>query len=622
MVQSRFVVAFDRVHGSPALKTERRTFLKSGLALAGTSASALLIPGRASAQSSPGQAGRLEALAGRLRGKVIVPRDPDYAMLSKLWNAQYARVLPAAIVVAADESDVAQAVIFARNEGLEFVIRSGGHSFAGYSTTPGIVIDVRSLTTVTVDRERAIAKVGAGMTNLPLYEALWPYKMTVPAGTCPTVGVTGLALGGGFGRLSALYGLTSDNLLGVRMVAADGRIMAADDEENPDLLWASRGGGGGNFGAVTELTFQLQPVDMPFTDIHYTFALSSALKVLRAWQQWVADRPPEGHSYLQLITGAPTPDGGATVIVELTFAGSPERARTLARDFVAATGSEPIDTQELTGSFVSTERDWLCAGLRPEECGYVGLAQHGTIARYAVYGKSDFVFAPWPDDGLALLIEAIARRQADRMLTPEDFQAGVQTGKVLIEACGGAINDTAPEATAFAHRGMLYLSQYQARWAPGADASVVAANIAWTREMFDSVARYRSGSSYVNYADPDLADWPRAYYGANFDRLRQIKAKVDPDNVFRFPQSISACVRRASPVHAARSRRGLAPISGRKTVTIPIAGRYEQTLKTNSMLVRRRGCRARRRRCRSCRRRSRRTGRRPCRSAPEAAHGP
>ncbi len=324
------------------------------------------------------------------------------------------------------------------------------------------------------------------------------------------------------------------------MVGSDGRIVAATAEENPDLLWASRGGGGGSFGAVTELTFRLQPVDMPFTDIHYTFAWPSALKVLRAWQQWVAERPPEAHTYLQLITGAPTSDGGATVTVELTFSGPPERARSLANDFVAATGSAPVDTQELTGSFVSTERDWICAGLRPEECGYVGLAEKGTIPRYALSGKSDFVFEPWPDEGLALLIEAIEMRQADRVLTPQNFRDGVQNGKVLIEACGGAINDTAPDATAFAHRGARYLSQYQARWAPGADPSTVAANIAWTRAMYHSVARYRSGASYVNYADPDLADWPRAYYGVSLERLRQIKARVDPDNVFRFPQSIPA----------------------------------------------------------------------------------
>ena len=207
-------------------------------------------------------------------------------------------------------------------------MRSGGHSFAGYSTSPGIVIDVRALTTVTVDREAATAKVGAGMTNLPLYEALWPHRMTVPAGTCPTVGLTGLALGGGIGRLSTLHGLTSDNLIGLRMIDANGRITIADVEQNADLLWASRGGGGGNFGVVTELTFRLQPVDMPFTNTSYTFAWPAALKVLRAWQQWIAELPPEGHSDMQIITGAPS--AGARVNVEVTYAGAPERAKALA----------------------------------------------------------------------------------------------------------------------------------------------------------------------------------------------------------------------------------------------------------------------------------------------------
>ncbi len=288
---------------------------------------------------------------------------------------------------------------------------------------------------------------------------------------------------------------------------------------------------------MTELTFRLQPVDMPFTNIDYTFAWPAALKVLRAWQEWTADRPPEGHGYLQLITGAP--DEGATVSAELTFAGAPARAKALARDFVAATGSTPIRTREMSGSFVSTERDWLCAGLRPEECGYVGVTPGGTIPRYALTVKSDFVRAPWPDEGLGLMIEALSRRQADRVLTPARFHPGVEEGKVLMEVCGGAIDATAPDATAFAHRGMLYLSQYQARWLPDAAPAVVAANVEWVREMFASVAPWRSGASYVNYADPDLADWPRAYYGGNLERLRRIKRRVDPGNVFRFPQSIA-----------------------------------------------------------------------------------
>ncbi len=128
------------------MNPERRTLLKSGLALAGAAASAFLHPARAATETSPALANRLDTLAGRLRGKVILPRDPDYAFFSQLWNAQYAAVLPAAVIVAADENDVAQAVVFAGEEGIDFVVRSGGHSFAGYSTTPGLVIDLRRLT--------------------------------------------------------------------------------------------------------------------------------------------------------------------------------------------------------------------------------------------------------------------------------------------------------------------------------------------------------------------------------------------------------------------------------------------------------------------------------------------
>jgi len=376
------------------------------------------------------------------------------------------------------------------------------------------------------------------MTNLPLYEALWPHKMVVPGGTCPTVGITGLALGGGFGRLSPLHGLTSDNLLRLRMVTAGGEIITADERENADLYWACRGGGGGNFGVVTELSFRLQPVDMPFTEVQYTFAREAVLPVLRAWQDWIQTFPRGGHSELQVITGAPTPDGGVTLQVNYTAMGDPARAKAIAAELPRAAGAKPIDTQETTGGYVSTERDWICAGLRPDECTLEGLTAHGQLSRSGIYIESDFVFEPWPDDGLALIIDAIDRRQADRRFTPEDFKASAQVGKFLLESCGGAINDTAPDATAFPHRGMLYLAQYQSRWLTGADQSVADANIAWTRGMYDSVARYRSGASYVNYTDPNLKDWQNAYYGRNLPRLRQVKSKYDPDNVFRFPQSI------------------------------------------------------------------------------------
>lgn len=504
---------------------ERRAFLKLGLALAGGAAGALPRAFATAAEPPPGLADRLAALARSLRGRVVVPADPGYAMLAQL-------------VVVADEGDIAGAIAFARGEGIDFVVRNGGHSFGGYSATGGLVIDVRSLKAVRPDVGAGTVTVGAGMTNLSLYQALWPLRMAVPAGTCPTVGVTGLALGGGFGSLSPLYGLACDNLLGLRLIKADGEIVTADERENTDLYWACRGGGGGNFGAVAELRFRMQPVDMPFTLGNWVFGWRSALKVLAAWQDWIAELPPDGHSYLQLVTGAPTPDGGPAVKIDLAFAGKPERGEALARDLIGAAGVEPTSADVEVQPFIVGEQDWTCAGLTPDECQVAGISPSGKLTRYAIYAASDFVTDPWPEDGLALLIEAIDRRQADRTLTPEAFQPDVHVGKVLMESTGGAINRIAPDATAFPHRSSRYFTQYQSRWLPGANAATVTANIAWTGAMFDSVAAYRSGASYVNYADPDLPDWQHAYYGANLDRLRQIKTKCDPYNVFRFPQSI------------------------------------------------------------------------------------
>ena len=516
----------------------RREFLKFGLGFAGGMGGGGLMPFAAIAGSA-GLAERLAAFGKDLRGRLITADDAAYAMASQPFNAAFEDTLPLAVVVAADEADVATSIAFAREESLPFAVRNGGHSFAGYSASKGLVIDVSRLNTVRANPAKATVTVGAGQTNLALYEALWPHRMVVPAGTCPTVGITGLALGGGFGRLSPLHGLTSDNLLGLRMVTAEGKVIVADPKENSDLYWACRGGGGGNFGVVTELTFRLQPVDMDFTEIQHTFAWESALGVLRAWQDWITTLPREGHCELELITGAPGPTGsGATVTVDFTLAGPREQAEALARDLVGAAKATPVSTTTTTASFLSTERDWSCAGLRPDECRTAGITPDRKLARTSIYIGSDFVFSPWPEEGCALLIDAITRRQGDRTLTPETLDPDAQVGKVLLESCGGAINDTAPDATAFPHRGMIYMAQYQSRWLPGAAPEIAEANIAWTREMYDSVAEYRSGASYVNYIDPYLAGWQDAYYGANLPRLREIKGKYDPENVFQFEQSI------------------------------------------------------------------------------------
>jgi FAD/FMN-containing dehydrogenase len=262
-------------------------------------------------------------------------------------------------------------------------------------------------------------------------------RKTVPGGTCPTVGLTGLSAAGGFGRLSRLYGLTCDNILEVKLVTAGGGILTANQSENADLLWACKGGGGGNFGAVVELTARLHPVDMLFTEVAYT-----------------------------------------------------------------------------------------------------GISEHGVLPRPAFYAKSDLIRQTWPSQAFEALVEAIERRQADPMLTPHNFQAGVNIGKVAFESAGGAITRVPLTTAAFAHRDIRYVVQYQSRWRPGSSEAVANANIEWTHAMYDAVRPWLSGSAYQGYADPYLSGWQQQYYGASLERLREIKRKYDPENVFRYAQSI------------------------------------------------------------------------------------
>lgn len=514
----------------------RRRFLKSGASAAVFTSAVSLARCSSVAPAPPPRTSPLDRLRSAIQGSVIVPSDSAYGIASQPWNANFAGVLPAAVVVVASAADVAKTIKFAREYQFGFAMRNGRHSFAGFSANAGLVIDVSNLTTVRVDGAGERATFGAGQTNLPLYAKLWPTRMTVPAGTCPTVGLTGLSAAGGFGRLSRLYGLTCDNILELKVVTAAGDLVTASENEHADLLWACKGGGGGNFGAVVELTARLHPVDMLFTEIAYTFSIANAVRVMTAFQAWVPELPDNGHCWTEIRTG--DPKTGASVIVEFTFAGPKDQARALGRELIGAAGVQPIATSIVTAPYLSTMRDSLCAGLRPDECAYTGVSPHGVLPRPAFYAKSDLIRTTWPAEAFAALAEAIERRQADPVLTPGNYIGGINIGKIAFETAGGAIARPPATPSAFAHRDIRYVVQYQARWRPQSSDSVAKANIAWTEATFESVKQWLSGSAYQGYADPNLSDWQRQYYGASLRRLRAIKRKYDPDGVFRYPQSI------------------------------------------------------------------------------------
>jgi hypothetical protein len=226
------------------------------------------------------------------------------------------------------------------------------------------------------------------------------------------------------------------------------------------------------------------------------------------------------------------------VELEVVHAGSEAATRRVMADLLGTVGVPPVQSNFTTGPFVDEVNELYCKGLRPKECTLAGKSPAGKFPRAAFFAKSNLARDPWPSEGIKVLLDGMERRQRDRTLTPRDFSPAHTTGKLIIEPADGAVNSIPPGATAFVHRDNLFDIQYQARWRRGAPKHVADANIEWTNDLYERTKPYRSGFAYQDYIDPELEDWQHAYYGENIDRLRRVKAKYDPDDLFRFTQSI------------------------------------------------------------------------------------
>jgi FAD/FMN-containing dehydrogenase len=231
-----------------------------------------------------------------IRGQVIRRGAPGFAEAAHVYNERFDGVLPALVARPLDAADVRTAVRWGVSHGVRLRARCGGHSYAGYSTQPGgVVLDLRRLRGVRVDQRNRTTTVGAGSQLIDVYAALAAHGLTVPAGSCPSVGVAGHALGGGMGLAARQWGLTADNLLEARIVTADGRLRTVNRRSDPNLYWALRGGGGGNFGVVTSFKFRVHEVPRTVAAFFVNWPWSRAADALAAWQAWAphARSPPE-----------------------------------------------------------------------------------------------------------------------------------------------------------------------------------------------------------------------------------------------------------------------------------------------------------------------------------------
>jgi len=381
---------------------------------------------------------------------------------------------------------------------------------------------------VMVNAGAGIATVGAGARLIDVYSTLAQQGLALPAGSCPTVGVAGLTLGGGVGVLGRKFGLTCDNLLSAQVILANGRILTCDASHNPDLFWALRGGGGGNFGVVTSFTFQAYPVaSLSLFTLYWPWA--SAVDVVAAWQNWAPQAPDELWSNCVLQS---TSNKGANpiVLVNGVYVGSVTPLNSLLQQLTRQIPAAPTSNYVSSASLLDTMlTEAGCYGKTVAQCHLPSQNPQGQLVRGTFSAKSDYFTSVLPRSGIDVLVNAVAQCQASSIL-------GVNG--IGLDAFGGAINRVPPNATAFVHRNALFSAQYSANWNASDPASVVAANQTWLANTWQAMRPYASGGAYVNYIDPNLPNWQQAYYGSNLPRLQQVKATYDPGNFFHFVQSI------------------------------------------------------------------------------------
>lgn len=441
----------------------------------------------------------LPELAGRIRGELLVPGDGDYDRARRVFNYMIDR-RPAAILRCAGVADVRQGVLLARSRQWPLSIRGGGHSVAGSAVCEGgLMLDLSRMKGMRVDPVRRIAQAQTGLLLCEFDHETQAFGLATTLGVVSVTGIAGLTLGGGLGWLNGKHGLACDNVLEADVVTADGELVTANATENDDLYWALRGGGG-NFGVVTSLTYQLHPVTTVLAG-GLSYPPEQARDALRFYHRFASGAPDE----LPMAGSVSRhPEGGPTVSIAVCYSGTLDEGERVLKPLLDF--GSPV-----AGAIGPVSYQAFQSG---PDAGFPLGRQH--------YWKSSFL-KDLTEDAIEVLLEFAAT-------CPSPY-----TG-IGLQQMTGVASRVDPQATAFAHRDRHYDCLILSQWEDRADTDL---NIDWTRRCFEAMRPHLQQSVYVNNLGDQDHDRVRDAYGANYERLADVKTRYDPDNLFSLNHNIA-----------------------------------------------------------------------------------
>ncbi len=443
-----------------------------------------------------------------LRGAVFSPADAGYDEQRQIWNAMIDRK-PGLIVRCAGSADVVRCVNFARDNGLLVTVRGAGHNIAGSSLSDGgLLIDLSAMKSVRIDPAGKTARVEPGVTLGEFDREAQAFGLATPVGINSTTGIAGLTLGGGFGWLSRKYGLTADNLISADVVTASGDYLTVNAQQNADLFWGIRGGGG-NLGIVTSFEFGLHKVGPELLAGLIVHPFSVASDALRFYREYAAGLPDELSVWVVMRKAPPLPflpaevHGTDILIFAVLYSGDMAEGEKLLK---------PLREYGKPYADVISPHDY---------CGFQSAFDPLLTPGMRNYWKSHD-FLELSDGLLDLIVEAIPTLPGNQC-------------EVFFAQMGGATGRVPSEATAYNHRNAQFIMNVHGRWE---NASEDAACISWCRNLFDSATPHATGGVYVNFMTEEEGDRVKLAYGGGYDRLVQLKNKYDPGNLFRYNQNV------------------------------------------------------------------------------------